>query len=260
MFAESRALKATLVAMTAPGEPTRFDAMYRDDRMANDLPAATPWDIGGPQPVVQQLVAVGAIRGAVLDPGTGPGHHAIHFASKGLRATGIDASPAAIERARMNATTAGVSVDFELADAIKLEGFDGRFDTVVDSSFYHTLGDDEAVHVAYLHALHRVTRPGARLFVFAFGPHNVNGIGMQPAVPEDNFRRLFPQTGWEITYLGTTTHQVNVSVPAFAAMVERNPQLAGQKPMLERLRVIEGWLERGRVHLPFWEVHASRVD
>src|SRR4051812_17301278 len=86
--------------MTAPAEPDRFEEMYRDERTSHGLPAATPWDIGGPQPVVQQLVALGAVKGEVLDPGTGPGHHAIHYASKGLSATGIDASPTAIERAR----------------------------------------------------------------------------------------------------------------------------------------------------------------
>ena len=66
--------------------------MYRDERVSHGLPAATPWDIGGPQPVVQQLVALGAIKGEVLDPGTGPGHHAIYYASKGYSATGIDGS------------------------------------------------------------------------------------------------------------------------------------------------------------------------
>src|ERR1700742_691345 len=120
-----------------PTDPNRFEELYRDERTAHGLPAATPWDIGGPQPVVQQLVALGAIKGEVLDPGTGPGHHAIHYASKGLSATGIDASPTAIERARQNAQNAGVSVDFQVADATRLEGLENRFDTVVDCAFYH---------------------------------------------------------------------------------------------------------------------------
>ena len=46
-----------------------FDQLYRDERSVDGLPALTPWDIGGPQPVVQQLVAYGAVRGEVLDPG-----------------------------------------------------------------------------------------------------------------------------------------------------------------------------------------------
>src|ERR1700743_1565633 len=118
-----------------PSDPSRFEEMYRDDRVAHGLPAATPWDIGGPQPVVQQLVALGAITGEVLDPGTGPGHHAIYYASKGYSATGVDGSAGALERARENAQKAGGAVNFELADATKLDGLENRFDTVVASPF-----------------------------------------------------------------------------------------------------------------------------
>src|SRR6202007_391142 len=118
-----------LAAMTQPDptDPTRFEQMYRDDRLSHGLPTATPWDIGGPQPVVQQLVALGAVKGEVLDPGTGPGHHAIYYASKGYQATGIDGSAGALERARENARKAGGSVDFQLADATKLDGLDNHF-------------------------------------------------------------------------------------------------------------------------------------
>ena len=247
--------------MTAPVDPTRFEEMYRDDRTAHGLPAATPWDIGGPQPVVQQLVALGAVRGEVLDPGTGPGHHAIYYASQGYAATGIDASPAAIERARQNAQRAGVSVNFQVADATKLDGLEGRFDTVVDCAFYHTFSTDEMLQRSYLQALHRATKPGARLYMFEFATHDVNGLSLPRAIPEQSFRELLPAGGWQITYLGPTTYQVNVSIEAFEAMAARNPDIADQfQPLIERLRVIEPWLVNGRAHAPFWAVHATRVD
>jgi ubiquinone/menaquinone biosynthesis C-methylase UbiE len=247
--------------MTAPVDPTRFEEMYRDDRTAHGLPAATPWDIGGPQPVVQQLVALGAVKGEVLDPGTGPGHHAIHYASKGLSSTGVDASPAAIERARQNAARAGVSVNFQVADATKLEGLDGRFYTVVDCAFYHTMRTDQVLQKAYLQALHRVTKPCARLFMFEFSEHNVNGLVGPRSIPEQNFRDLLPGSGWDITYLGPTTYQVNVSLEAFEQMAARNPDMAqDMRPMLERFRIIEPLLVNGRAHAPFWEVHAVRID
>jgi len=38
-----------------------FDELYRDDQSVDGLPALTPWDIGGPQPVVEQLVAYGVL-------------------------------------------------------------------------------------------------------------------------------------------------------------------------------------------------------
>ena len=244
-----------------PTDPTRFEQMYRDDRLSNGLPAATPWDIGGPQPVVQQLVALGAIKGEVLDPGTGPGHHAIYYAAKGYSATGVDGSEGALARARDNAQKAGVSVNFELADATKLDGLDGRFDTVVDCAFYHTFSSEPELRESYAQALHRATKPGARLYMFEFGKHDVNGFTMLRSLSENDFRDVLPDAGWEITYLGKTTYQVNISAESIEMMAARNPDMADQvEDMLKRFRSMEPWLVGGRVHAPFWEVHATRVD
>jgi SAM-dependent methyltransferase len=235
--------------------------MYRDERTSHGLPAATPWDIGGPQPVVQQLVALGAIKGEVLDPGTGPGHHAIYYARKGYSATGIDGSATAIERARENAQKAGVSVNFELADATKLDGLDGRFDTVVDCAFYHTFSTEPELQKSYARALHRATKPGARLYMFEFGKHDVNGFTMLRSLSENDFRDVLPDAGWEITYLGPTTYRVNISAESIEMMAARNPGMADQvEEMRKRFRSMEPWLVDGRVHAPFWEVHATRVD
>jgi SAM-dependent methyltransferase len=249
--------------MTQPAvdDPRRFEDMYRDERLSHGLPAATPWDIGGPQPVVQQLVALGVIKGEVLDPGTGPGHHAIYYASKGYSATGIDGSPAALERARANAEKAGVTVDFQLADATKLEGLENRFDTVVDCAFYHTFSTDPQLQQSYARALHRATKPGARLYMFEFGEHDVNGFKMLRSLSENDFHGVFPDAGWQITYLGPTTYQVNISNESIEMMAARNPDMADQmEEMIARFRAMEPWLANGRVHAPFWEMHATRID
>jgi SAM-dependent methyltransferase len=238
--------------------------MYRDERTAHGLPAATPWDIGGPQPVVQQLVALGAIKGEVLDPGTGPGHHAIHYASKGLSATGIDASPTAIERARQNAKKAGVSVDFQVADATKLEGLEDRFDTVVDSAFYHVLMDDEAVQTRYAQALHRATTPGAKLFMFEFSPHNVNGLQWR-GIPADNFERVLGASGWRLDYLGGTTYLARFGPETFDAMSRilgdaQGDTVERMQPLQHQLSVLGPLLQDYRVHIPVWSVVATRLD
>src|ERR1700761_547771 len=246
-----------------PNDPTRFEEMYRDERIVHGLTAATPWDISGPQPVVQQLVALGAIKGDVLDPGTGPGHHAIYYASKGYSATGIDGSEGALERARANAAKAGVQVDFRLADATKLEGLDRRFDTVVDCAFYHTFSTEPELQKSYVQALHRATKPGARLYMFEFGTHDVNGFTMPRSLSENDFRDVLPDGGWQITYLGTTTYQVNLSAESFEMMAKRTPEPEMAERVAstqERYRAMERWLQNGRVHAPFWEVHATRVD
>jgi len=222
-----------------------------------------PWDIGGPQPVVQQLVAYGAVRGEVLDPGTGPGYHAIYYASKGYSATGIDGSPTAIELAKRNAERAGLQVNFQLADATKLDGFESRFDTVVDSAFYHVFMDDEQTQKQYVQALHRATKPGARLFMLEFGRHNVNGVQFD-GLPADNFERVLGAGGWHVDYVGTSTY-VGIfgpkTVTFMTKMMSSQPVFAVRmKRMLDRLHVIEPLLENHRVHMPTWAVAATRLD
>ncbi|MEO8814947.1 MAG: class I SAM-dependent methyltransferase [Mycobacterium sp.] len=229
-----------------------------------DAPASTPWDIGRPQPVVQQLVAYGALRGEVLDPGTGPGHHAIYYASKGYSTTGIDHSPAAIALAQRNAECAGVQVSFQVADALELTGFDNHFDTVVDSAFYHVFQDDEELQLRYAHTLHRVTKPGARLFMFEAGRHNVNGWQLD-GLPADSFERVLSATGWQLDYIGTTTYQGIFDPKSFTEMlqlvetIDRPDLLEGIKALHERFRILEPLLEDNLLHMPFWAVTATRA-
>ncbi len=247
--------------MTTDYGVTGFEPLYGEAEHTDGL---IPWDIGGPQPVVQQLVAYGAIRGEVLDPGTGPGYHAIHYASHGFSATGVDGSPTAIARAKRNAERAGVQVDFQVADATKLDGFEGRFDTVVDSAFYHVLMDDEAVQTRYAQALHRATKPGARLFMFEFSPHNVNGI-QWVGIPADNFERVLGASGWRLDYLGGTTYLARFGPATFGAMSAiladgQGDTVEKMQPLKRQLDVLGPLLQDHRVHIPVWSVVATRLD
>lgn len=232
------------------------------------MPAAgppEPWDIGRPQPAVQQLVAYGALRGQVLDPGTGQGHHAIHYAAHGYSTTGLDSSPAAIAVAQRNAAQAGVSVDFQVADAVELAGFDGRFDTVVDSAFYHLFQDDEETQLRYARNLHRATRPQARLFLFEAGRHNVNGWQLDGLAPE-RFGPLLEAAGWRIDHIGTTTYQGTFEPTAFTDMITvmeamgREDLLDGVRALAQRFAYLQPLLEDNLVHMPFWAVAATRID
>jgi SAM-dependent methyltransferase len=247
--------------MTIDASVAGFEPLYGEAEQTDGL---IPWDIGGPQPVVQQLVAYGAIRGEVLDPGTGPGYHAIHYAAHGYSATGVDGSPSAIERAKRNAEWAGVQVDFQVADATRLDGFEGRFDTVVDSAFYHVFMDDEATQTRYAQALHRATKPGARLYMFEFSPHNVNGV-QWAGIPADNFERVLGAGGWRIDYLGGTTYQARFLPETFEAMKtivsEHQDEIEERmQPIVQQLSVLDPLLEDHRVHLPVWSVVATRLD
>jgi len=140
-----------------------FDAVYGGAPL---LPgsATAPWDIGGPQPVLADLL--GEMRSPVLDAGCGIGETSLALAALGREVVGIDRSPTAIDRARATARQRGLAVEFTVADATDFGGRDGQFATVVDSSLFHSLpvegrGD-------YLRCIARAARPGARLCVSVF--------------------------------------------------------------------------------------------
>src|SRR5215813_7495487 len=66
----------------------------------------------------------------VLDIGCGTGRHAIELARRGYTVTGVDLSPAQLDRAKQKATAAGVSVSFVERDARELSYFE-EFDVAL---------------------------------------------------------------------------------------------------------------------------------
>jgi hypothetical protein len=135
---------------------------------------------------------------------------------------------------------------------------------VVDSAFYHVFMGDEAVQTRYAQALHRATKPGARLYMFEFSPHNVNGI-QWAGIPADNFERVLGASGWRLDYLGGTTYQAPFVPATFEAMTtivsEHQDQIMERmQPPVQQLGVLEPLLKDHRVHLPVWSVVASRLD
>ncbi|GAB4920039.1 hypothetical protein MAHJHV35_48270 [Mycobacterium avium subsp. hominissuis] len=81
------------------------------------------------------------------------------------------------------------------------------------------------------------------------------------SLSENDFRDVPPAAGWEISYLGPTTYQVNLSAETIQMMAALQPRLH-RAEALQQLRRLVGHvgIAGGRVHAPFWEVHATRVD
>ena len=146
------------------------------------------WDIGKPKPpfikIAQQVVS------PVLDAGCGTGDTAIFFASRGLKVTGIDFVEDAILKAKAKVEGKNLSVDFFAKDATRLNEWDEKFNTVIDSGLLHCIYNKEK----YIAGLKHVLASGGKLYVYYFkdDPSSPNeGIS-------DSALKIFFSDGWEI--------------------------------------------------------------
>ncbi len=80
----------------------------------------------------------------ILDIGCGTGRHDIQLAKRGYNVNGIDLSESMLARTREKAQKVGVNVDFQLADARKLQ-FENQFDLVIMlcEGAFHLMETDE---------------------------------------------------------------------------------------------------------------------
>ncbi len=141
-----------------------WDSAYRQDGGFQGPP---PWNIGEPQPELAALIAAGKVRSDVLDAGCGHAELSLSLAAGGYTVVGLDISPTAIAAANRAAQERNLrTASFAQADITSFTGYDGRFNTVIDSTLFHSL-PVEARH-NYLHAVQRASAPGASFYVLVF--------------------------------------------------------------------------------------------
>lgn len=124
-------------------------------------------------PPAAQLVHFAGIAAGerVLDVACGTGVVAVTAARLGADVRGLDLSPALLERAELNAATAGVAVEFTEGDVEALPYADGQFDVVM-SQFGHMFAPQPAVALG---EMLRVLKPGGRIAFATWPPEMFTG-------------------------------------------------------------------------------------
>jgi SAM-dependent methyltransferase len=125
-------------------------------------------------PAAAQLVAHARIRAGqrVADLACGTGVVAVTAARLGASVTGLDLTPELLTRARLNANTAGVQIDFHEGDVERLPFEDAQFDVVV-SQFGHMFAPRPEVALA---EMLRVLKPGGTLAFSTWPPELFTGL------------------------------------------------------------------------------------
>ncbi|HTP24748.1 MAG TPA: class I SAM-dependent methyltransferase [Anaeromyxobacteraceae bacterium] len=196
--------------------PEHFAAMYQ---------GKPPWDIDRPQQAFIRLAEEEAIRGDVLDAGCGTGENALYLAGRGHAVVGIDAVPAAIERARGKMLARRQEVEFRVADALQLQTLGRTFDTVIDCGLFHALSDEDRAR--YVASLAAVLRDGGRLFLLCFSERVAGDWGPR-RVTERELREAFSH-GWEVERIAPERMENNLQggVDGWLATMRRVAQAAG---------------------------------
>jgi 2-heptyl-1-hydroxyquinolin-4(1H)-one methyltransferase len=168
-----------------------FDPAYRGEAAEFGVGVRPPWSLGEPQPEIAALIDQGKIHGDVLDAGCGEAALSLHLAALGHNTVGLDASPTAIELAKAQAAKHGLTnATFEVADIASFTGYDGRFNTIVDSTLFHSMPVE--LRAGYQRSIVRAAAPGASYFVLVF---DRAGMPESPAnaVTEDELRDVVSQ-------------------------------------------------------------------
>jgi len=184
-----------------------------------------PWDIGGPQPAMANLIERYPPEDPILDLGCGSGDLAIYLAKLGHQVVGIDFVESAIKDAQAKIAAlpdeVARSISFHVADALRPSLLQRKFWAVFDSGFYHLFDSDQCEQL--IEEVASILRPHGRYYLHEFAiEFPVPNVPRQISVDELQ-ARFTVEKGWRIREIRTAEFLSRVAppVPAICACLER---------------------------------------
>jgi methyl halide transferase len=153
-----------------------------------------PWDLGYPTPPLSNLLdsAQAPPPGRMAALGIGSGLDALRFAAAGFDVVGFDFAPSAIARARQNAATQGLNVEFVQQDIFALPPeWHHSFDYVLEHTCFCAI--DPTLRSAYVQVVRQLLRPEGKLIALFF-THDRDGgppFGVTAQAIRDYFEPYF---------------------------------------------------------------------
>jgi SAM-dependent methyltransferase len=183
----------------------------------------------------------------LLEVGCGTGANLWYLAREGFAAFGVEGSPSAAELGRQRLSTECPGWDapprsgrIDVGDIVELPAADSSFDAVLDVEAVYCNSYEESQRI--YREMHRVTRPGGRLFVrtFATGSWG-DGIGRRVG------HRMFVADAGPLAGKGPTRFTTR----------EELADLLGPWDVLE-VNLITRTLDEGRHEMREWIVEATK--
>ena len=157
-------------------------------------------EIGEKKPELAALIGAGKVRSDVLDAGCGYAELSLELAAEGYTVVGIELTPTAVAAATKAAQDRGLSkATFVRGDITSFTGLDGRFNTIIDSTLFHSLPVERRDD--YLRSVHRAAAPGATYYILVFAKEAFPAeMEFGPnTVTEDELRGAVSSTGRSMT-------------------------------------------------------------
>ena len=123
-----------------------------------------------------------------LELGCGLGIFSSFMASQGIKATGVDFSSVAIDKATKRVANNTDKPEFMVGDVTNLKNIDKQFDVSFDVGCFHCLNEES--QQKYVSEIHRLLKPVATHLIWAMDS-SPSGIKLSPEYIEQTFGEHF---------------------------------------------------------------------